>query len=129
MSTLCDFDAGISQQELLTLYQKGGTDTRARLLWSDESRGNIAYHVPPKQLRALPGIEKLWPAAVMRYTARPRRHLQAALVKWQRHEGWETPVLGVHVRHGDSHVLQKPQLGFGSYLEAMVLSTPTPTAL
>ena len=33
--------------------------------------------------------------------------------------GWMPPVIGVHIRHGDSYVLQKPYLGFESYISAL----------
>lgn len=112
----CSFQ-DIPQAELEELYASGGHNLSQRLVWSDEARGNLAFYMPPLAYRQLP--RPWWPSRLLHYVARLQPPLLRALHTLKGQLPWRRPVIGVHIRHGDSHVLHKPQLNFAVYIKAL----------
>lgn len=110
----------IPPSELEHLYSTAGSGSgSSRLLWSEESRGNIAFFVPPAKFRTETTSQRHWAAQLIRYVMRLRPEVMQRMKQQHHMTEWVHPVLGVHIRHGDSHFLQKPHIPFHQYVTHM----------
>lgn len=119
LSDTCRFET-LFLEDVESLYKFGMLDS-SRVRYADQGRGNVAFYTPPPQYRALPQARRWWASRILARTARLRDELEADMASIRERLGWEDhrPVIGVHVRHGDSIVLQKPNLPFSAYADAV----------